>query len=557
MKRKIGLVLLVVALVLSFGLVPAGPVGATVDSVVKGTELTQPGGRDIHGNNFAAAIPPQEIPPAGGSNFAPEQYTSDAEFQVFNEQQGVVLASNLTPDIGSMILSGTTVDSHFIHFDQVGTETWFRACGEITFDGDIIGVICLSDSLDATDTLLGLATVTYPAASVLYRGCEDTDDQDLIEVSGDTLKVDLQAFNFLDQIRVLTEPNTPPVANDDAYSTDEDSALVVAAPGVLGNDTDADGDPLTAILVGGPSHASAFTLNSDGSFNYTPDQAYFGGLADGESDTDSFTYKANDGIADSNVATVTITVTGNNDPCLRVDKSADTAMAVPGDTVTYTIVVHNCGDCTLGVTVVDEMVGIDDYFRLAKGATETYIIPYEVDCSDPEFLENTVTVSAIHSTGRMRPIERSWSVQTMFAHTIGFWKNHEWCELPSGSMFGCTNLTEPTLLTFFPGRGAEDNGVNPVEMLRAQLLAAELNYACYNAEMCYTRYTEADITGTMRQAEALLQRIYLDAGGTGNPDLDTWWSNLSKKQQRNVRQACEPLKEILADFNEIGDGYWE
>ena len=45
--------------------------------------------------------------------------------------------------------------------------------------------------------------------------------------------------------------------------------LTVGAPGVLGNDSDADGDPLTAVLVSGVSNGS-LTLNSDGSFTYTP-----------------------------------------------------------------------------------------------------------------------------------------------------------------------------------------------------------------------------------------------------------------------------------------------
>ena len=47
------------------------------------------------------------------------------------------------------------------------------------------------------------------------------------------------------------------------------------------------------------------TLNADGSFTYTPNANFNG--------TDSFTYTANDGTADSNVATVTITVTAVND----------------------------------------------------------------------------------------------------------------------------------------------------------------------------------------------------------------------------------------------------
>ena len=47
----------------------------------------------------------------------------------------------------------------------------------------------------------------------------------------------------------------------------------MAAPGVLANDTDPDGDPLTAVLVTGPSHGT-LTLNANGSFTYTPAANY-------------------------------------------------------------------------------------------------------------------------------------------------------------------------------------------------------------------------------------------------------------------------------------------
>jgi VCBS repeat-containing protein len=78
----------------------------------------------------------------------------------------------------------------------------------------------------------------------------------------------------------------------------------VTAPGVLANDTDADGDPLGASLVSGPAHGT-LALNGDGSFAYTPAADHNG--------SDSFTYRASDGRADSNVATVSITVAAVND----------------------------------------------------------------------------------------------------------------------------------------------------------------------------------------------------------------------------------------------------
>src|SRR5262249_56616399 len=77
---------------------------------------------------------------------------------------------------------------------------------------------------------------------------------------------------------------------DDSDSTREDTSLTVNAPGVLANDGDVDGDPLTAILVTGPAHGT-LTLSTNGGFTYTPSLNYNG--------PDSFTYKANDGQADS------------------------------------------------------------------------------------------------------------------------------------------------------------------------------------------------------------------------------------------------------------------
>jgi len=106
--------------------------------------------------------------------------------------------------------------------------------------------------------------------------------------------------------------NRPPVAVSDSYTTTEDTPLTVPAPGVLVNDTDADGNPLTAILVAGPANGSV-TLSPNGGFTYTPRANFFG--------SDSFTYKANDGQADSNTATVSITVTPGNDAPVAVNDS--------------------------------------------------------------------------------------------------------------------------------------------------------------------------------------------------------------------------------------------
>jgi hypothetical protein len=117
----------------------------------------------------------------------------------------------------------------------------------------------------------------------------------------------------------VTPVNDPPVAVGESYTINQDTTLTVAAPGVLGNDSDIDGDTLHAVLVSSPAHGTLTPLAADGSISYTPN-AHFTG-------TDSFTYKANDGHADSNVVTVTIHVLDTEPP--DISASVGTSMLWP------------------------------------------------------------------------------------------------------------------------------------------------------------------------------------------------------------------------------------
>lgn len=85
-----------------------------------------------------------------------------------------------------------------------------------------------------------------------------------------------------------TPPNQPPVATDQSVATDEDTAKAITLTA-----SDPDNDPLTYSLVSVPAHGSLSGTMPD--LTYTPDANYTG--------PDSFTFKANDGQADSNVAT--------------------------------------------------------------------------------------------------------------------------------------------------------------------------------------------------------------------------------------------------------------
>ena len=100
--------------------------------------------------------------------------------------------------------------------------------------------------------------------------------------------------------------NHAPVAVDDTYSPPgRFASILVAAPGILANDNDIDGDRLTVQLVTGPSHGT-LTLNSDGGFTYI--------WAPGWAAADTFTYRASDGTDTSNIATVFIQMFPNIAP---------------------------------------------------------------------------------------------------------------------------------------------------------------------------------------------------------------------------------------------------
>lgn len=110
--------------------------------------------------------------------------------------------------------------------------------------------------------------------------------------------------------------NRAPVAANDSYSVNQGATLNVAAAGVLANDSDPDGNAITAQLRSQPAHGS-LTLSANGAFSYTPVAGYAG--------ADSFTYAASDGSLSSAVATVAITVIAANKPPVAVNDSYSVA----------------------------------------------------------------------------------------------------------------------------------------------------------------------------------------------------------------------------------------
>jgi hypothetical protein len=109
--------------------------------------------------------------------------------------------------------------------------------------------------------------------------------------------------------------NDAPVANNSSATTNEDQVLIGSVTA-----TDVDGDVLTYIKVSDPTNGTV-VVNANGTFIYTPNANYNG--------PDSFTFRANDGIANSNVATVSITVNAVNDPPVANNGSFTTSEDSP------------------------------------------------------------------------------------------------------------------------------------------------------------------------------------------------------------------------------------
>lgn len=294
------------------------------------------------------------------------------------------LSANTDPQITKQASSTSIDPGQAITYKLVVANNGsFPAVGVVITDivpAQVTGVNVTSSGLSLEDTgvtpgyvwrtqLLGpgqqgIITITGVVSEPLAAGVVFTNTATISTASSDS-----NSGNNRSQVAVRVN-NAAPVANDDAYYTEEDVALLVPKPGVLANDRDPNGSPLTAARNAAPS-SGTLTFRADGSFIYTPTLNFNGQV--------TFTYHASDGTGshDSNLATVTIYINSVNDA--PTFASTPATKTPPGAVYTYNVVATDVDGSDVLIFTPVVMPSWLNFFDAGDGtATLTGVAPTQI-----------------------------------------------------------------------------------------------------------------------------------------------------------------------------------
>ncbi|MEX0270185.1 DUF4347 domain-containing protein [Leptolyngbyaceae cyanobacterium UHCC 1019] len=266
-----------------------------------------------------------------------------------------IVAGNIAP-IGSEIRSDFSVTSD--GYNLLGDSNKTTAQALVNFTPLASDILATSDSLTpaalasilgplatnggATQTLALVAgsLAINAGSNALIPAGVTTDQRGFVRIIGGT--VDIGAFEFGSSL-----PNTPPIATNDSFTTNEDTTLtgnVITNTTPNGADSDPDNNPFTVATVNGSAANvgtaifltnGILTLNANGNFTYTPTANANG--------SDSFTYTLSDGTFASNTATVGLTINAVNDAPIVANPLGN--QSSPEDTaVNFTIPVNTFSD---------------------------------------------------------------------------------------------------------------------------------------------------------------------------------------------------------------------
>ena len=388
--------------------------------------------------------------PDGSFIYTPESGFSGTDSFTYTANDGTLGSATAT----------VTITVNPVNEAPITVDDTYATDEGVTLSVNAPGVLANDDDPDA-DTLTAVlvdgvshGTLTLnPDGSFVY-----TPDTDFAGTDSFTYRAsdgELESATATVTITV-TAVNHPPVAAGDACTLEQDTTHTEPAPGVLANDDDPDGDDLTAVLESSVSHGS-LTLNTDGSFTYTPNAGWSG--------IDTFTYKAFDGELYSDVATVTITVTeaANNPPEVTA-VTAPTDPQLPGSLiqVTGTFTDPDAGDThtatwTWGDGATSE--GTVDEATGTVSGSHTYTAPGTC----------TITLTVTDSEGASGTGTTTVTVQTPAEATTDLITRVESLELSSGIENGLTSKLDNAIEKL--NKGNERTAVNQLNAFINQVKA--------------------------------------------------------------------------------------
>jgi VCBS repeat-containing protein len=281
------------------------------------------------------------IPPPALSNLESSALSYDAG------TPEVAVSSTLTAsDVGSTTFTSATVKVSSGFASGQDVLSFVNQNGITGSYNASTGALTLSGTASLADYQAALRSITYADPD----GTNPTTGSRTISFQvNDGRSVD--NLSNVESRTVTVAPNPPPTAANLTGTTDKHTAVTI---GVLGDASDPDGDTLSVASVDTTGTTGKVTINPNGTITYDPN-GQFESLNEGQSATDTFTYKVSDGFHDSSSATVTITIMGSNDPPVLAGIETSTLSydaGTPAVAVSSTLTTSDPDDSSLaGATV--------------------------------------------------------------------------------------------------------------------------------------------------------------------------------------------------------------
>lgn len=379
--------------------------------------------------------------------------------------------------------------------------------------------VVYDSSSDANDPLFYIDGVLQSTTETDTPSGTFRSDAGIQMTIGNHAQVTSRTFDGrIDELRVSTNTSTPDeIAANVAVvnGTFVTGSVVETGPGgVLQNDSDANGDNLTVTLVIGPVHASSFTLNADGSFDYTHNGS--------ENFSDSFTYQVSDGTSVSG-GTVTLNITPQNDnlPVIAPSQSfgvsetatngtpVGTVAATDDDTGTtfsgWTITGGNA-DGIFAINSGTGQITVADNTNLDYESATNYNLTLTVSDGTNTSVAQTVTVNVGPENDELPVVTAGQSFSV--ADTVG-----------NGTPVGTVTATDPDGVTVFSGwtiTGGNTDGIFAINGTTGQITVVDNTNLDATATGSYTLQ--------VRVSDGLNTSLTESVGITvtnGNPDPPT------------------------------------